>query len=389
MHTNFRRLALMAALIFPLGILFLAKYLSFAWLDIPGLFGIETSLDSLPNFIRLGFPAGISFYTFQVLSYDIDVRDGHLLPERDLLSFATYISFFPQLIAGPILRFDQISDQFKKIKEGLPPDTPRGLKYFSIGLFAKILGADLIAAFTKPLHATLDAGSSIHPLDGLFYVLGYSFRIYYDFWSYSIMAMGLALLFGLVLPINFNEPYLSRSPREFWRRWHITLSYWIRDYIYLKLGGNKSYVRNILIVFIVCGVWHGAGFGFILWGIYHGILVLAHHFTRSWWDQLPRTIAIALTFILVTLGWPLFDLGVGGYVNLAAKLDPTAQMVSPGWHFGFLGLIALLTFAGREQHWLYNHEKRAIFDWPVVHAGLLFTALLFLDYGQTFIYFRF
>ena len=390
LHTRWRRPALLVALGFPLGILFLAKYLGFVWVDIPALFGLNASLESLPDFIRLGFPAGISFYTFQILSYDLDVYNDRLPPDRDLLCFATYIAFFPQLIAGPILRYDQIRDQLKGLREGLPPDLPRGIKYLSIGLFAKIMAADLLAAFTKSVTTRLAAGEAVHLADGLFYLLGYTFRIYYDFWAYSLMAMGLGLLFGLTLPRNFAEPYLSHSPREFWRRWHITLSYWLRDYIYIALGGNRRfYARNILIVFVACGIWHGAGFGFILWGAWHGLLVLGYHTIRPAWDRLPGALAITLTFVLTALAWPLFDLGVDGYGHLLSSLTLEGSPTVSSAKYAFLGLVALLTFLGREDHWLYNAAQVRFFDQPVVHASLFFCALLFLDYGQTFIYFRF
>ncbi len=392
-HRAFSRFFLAAAVLFPLSILFFAKYSTFFLVGIPNSLGINISINDIPAMLRIGFPAGISFYTFQLISYNADVYDKRISTEKNPLLFATYIALFPQLIAGPILRFSEIREQLRDLSAGrLAPDFQKGVKFLCVGLFFKIMVADLLYTFCNPITARLKNSfetAGIHVLDGLFYVLGYSFRIYFDFWAYSVMAIGLAAMFGLRLPKNFDEPYLSKNPQVFWRRWHITLSYWLRDYVYIKLGGNKRYIRNIIIVFIACGVWHGAGYGFILWGAYHALLVIAYHYARPWWDRLPNAISIAATFALVTLGWPLFDLGVSGYIQFLSLLSFSAPTIVATWKFAFLALVGMAVFIGRENTWLYNETPAKIIDNPMVHAALFYIALVFLPYGQTFIYFRF
>ncbi|MBT5298738.1 MAG: MBOAT family protein [Rhodospirillaceae bacterium] len=244
----------------PLGFLFIFKYLGFA-LDVVGA-GAGTR-GHFGFILQHVLPAGISFYTFQVVSYLIDIRDGTVAPEKNPIKFATFISFFPQLIAGPILRFEQISGQLDRIagEPRLTPDLRSGVKFLTWGLAYKILFADVLRSFHE-LH-DLTAGGG---LDALYSVLAYSLIIYFDFWSYSLMAIGLGKFFCIDLPRNFHEPYMSTSPREFWRRWHVTLSFWLRDYVYLRLGGNRAYILNIVVVFVACGIWHGAGWNFIVWG---------------------------------------------------------------------------------------------------------------------------
>jgi alginate O-acetyltransferase complex protein AlgI len=206
------------------------------------------------------------------------------------------------------------------------------------------------------------------------------------------MAIGLGLLIGINFPRNFREPYLATDPREFWRRWHVTLSYFIRDYIYLKLGGNQAYVRNIIIIFVVAGLWHGAGWNFVLWGIYHAALVVAYHLVRPLWDPLPKGLRIALTFILVSLGWPLFYLSLDQYVDLMTivfyKLDFASETFR-FTHWAYLAAVVVWTFLQREDRWLYDNTRKHFADSGVLHAALISSAMLFLGFRQTFIYFRF
>jgi len=379
-----------ACIALPLIILFLFKYLDFSLT----LFGAgEETRSALLFFISVTLPAGISFYTFQVVSYSIDTRDGIIKPERSFLKFAAYISFFAQLIAGPILRFSEISSQFDRIssQRWVPVDARRGLKYLSVGLLGKIAIADVLGILHRN-HHHVDFYAIGTSFDALFVVLSYSLQIYFDFWSYSLMALGLGLLLGLTLPVNFKEPYLSLSPKEFWRRWHVTLSYWLRDYLYLRIGGHDAYVRNILIVFVICGLWHGAGTSFVIWGAYHAVLVIFYHFTRGTWDRMPVIVQTVLTFTLISLGWPLFYADVNEYLALMAKvfsMDFSGHGIYGLKHWLFPLSVSAFIFIFREEKWLYNATYRPVFDHPLMHGVFFFTAILFTQFSQTFMYFRF
>jgi alginate O-acetyltransferase complex protein AlgI len=371
----------------PLLLLFLFKYLGFT-LDTLGV-GQEPR-EYLAFILGITLPAGISFYTFHTLSYSIDVIDGKEKPEPSFTTFATFIAAFPQLVAGPIIRFHQLRDQLHRISSSteIGADFVTGLKFFSIGLFAKTIVADVISALNR-VHFHLDA--NVSSADALFAIISYSFRIYYDFWAYSIMAIGLGKMLGLDLPKNFAEPYQSLNPREFWRRWHMTLSYWLRDYVYLRLGGNERYIRNIMIVFATVGLWHGAGWNFVLWGVYHGCLVILYHLSRDRWDRLPRILQVGLTFTLVTLGWPLFQFDLANYLALLGQLFSFSFEGTRfgAAHWAFIGAVAAFTFLTHEERWLYNSAPKPVIDWPVVHATLACAAIMLFNFRDTFIYFRF
>lgn len=380
--------ATFGAVAFPLGVLFMFRYLGFT---LDNLGAERATRDAFSFFLSVSVPAGISFYSFQIASYSLDVADKRVHPERSLLLLATYISFFPQLIAGPIVRYEQLRDQLKPLRDGMParPNFVRGLKFLSFGLFAKIFFADVFASVAKNY---FDISVSRSAIDSLYSIFSYSIRIYFDFWSYSVMAIGLGLLFGIVLPRNFQEPYLACNPRDFWRRWHMSLSYWLRDYVYLKLGGNRAYARNIVIVFLTCGLWHGAGWNFGLWGAYHAALVLGYRVLEKPWDRLPRSLQIGVTYILVSFGWPLFYLDISGYAQLIENVFTFARETPPQFrpnHWLYLGAVTAFTFLTREDQWLYNDSPRRLVDSPVVQAGALSLALLFFQFRETFIYFRF
>lgn len=372
---------------FPLWTLFMFRYLDFTFTTFGT--GPETRAQ-FSFFLDVLLPAGISFYTFQIISYSIDVLDGRQKVERNFFQLAAYISFFPQLIAGPILRYEQIREQLVGLAtvRKVPADWVGGIKFICVGVFAKTFIADFLGILVE----RLDVPSNGSSLDGTLSLFAYSFQIYYDFWAYSIIAIGLAKLFGITLPRNFAEPYKALNPRDFWRRWHMTLSYWLRDYVYIKLGGNKAYVRNIAIVFAAVGLWHGAGWNFVAWGLYHAVLVIGYHFSRPIWDAAPRLLQVAVTFALVSLGWPLFYLDFGGYIELTRQIFVTGafEMVVYGVkEWVFLAVVALWTFGPSETRWLFNESRRTILDRATIQACMLFGAMLFFVFARTFIYFRF
>jgi alginate O-acetyltransferase complex protein AlgI len=390
----FRRMSTKVATVIsvsgPLAALFLFKYLNFA---IETVGGSAELYDTFEFFLAVTLPAGISFYTFQILSYSLDVGDDTVPRERSFVKLATYICFFPQLIAGPIVRYGQINKQLDRVatERWLKVDVVTGMKFLSFGLFGKIFFADILGMLHKN-HYVVDFLAVGTPLDAAFLCLAYSFQIYFDFWAYSIMAVGLAKLFGIDLPINFREPYMSLNPREFWRRWHITLSYWLRDYVYIRLGGNKNYTRNIFVVFAIVGLWHGAGWNFIVWGLYHALLVVGYTLTRQWWDRVPAAIQISVTFLMVSFGWPLFFADIYEYGHILLKMVGhygTGEGIYGIRHWAYLSIVAAWTFFVRESYWLYNTGRHWLFDSPLTHSATLFTALIFVSLSSTFIYFRF
>lgn len=278
------------------------KYLDFSIANINFVAGTNFSLPGI------ALPIGISFYCFQCISYLVDVYRGTVPPSRDIKLFALYISFFPALIAGPIVRY---IDVYRELQDRLLDVTncATGIQRFTIGLAKKVLIAD-------PMGAVADAIMSLPPTEiNCLWAWGgivcYSLQIYYDFSSYSDMAIGLAKFFNINIPENFRLPYSAISIKDFWRRWHISLSSWLRDYIYIPLGGsrNGNFVafRNVWIVFLVCGLWHGASWTFVVWGIWHGLGLSAERlFLARFLDHIPRIVRNLYLWVFVLLGWVWF-----------------------------------------------------------------------------------
>ncbi len=253
-------------------------------------------------------PAGISFYTFQTLSYMIDVYRGSARAERNFWVFLSFVSFFPHLVAGPLTRHHQLIPQLKRNAEiKVTPLWKAGVFLFVLGLSKKVLVADQIAHLIDPV---LEQPNLMSNLDSWFALLGFAFQIYFDFSGYTDMAIGLGRLLGVELPQNFNDPYRSLNPSDFWKRWHITLSQWLRDYLYIPLGGNRcSPARqrfNLFMTMLLGGLWHGANFTFVIWGFYHGLLLVLYHQFQKKWDGLSPPSSKVFTFVLITFGWVFF-----------------------------------------------------------------------------------
>ena len=370
----------------PLLILFLFRYLDFG-LDTIGI--PKNERQSFSFFLDVLVPAGISFYTFQIIAYGLDVIDGVIEKEPKLISLVTFISFFPQLIAGPIVRYKQVRDQFEAIRLGdmLSRNFGDAMQLVVIGLAYKVFIADGMGL----LHAKVNVANG-GTLDVWLYVIIYSFQIYYDFYGYSLIAIGLGKLFGVEFPVNFNRPYMAPNPKLFWQRWHITLSLWLRDYVYIKIGGNRNYIRNILIVFAAVGLWHGADWSFVVWGIYHALLVSFYKLTKNFWDWFPIFIQITTCFILVSLGWPLFFLDLNGYLSLLPRLLTITSEFRQIYQFQeiiFISLVGFWTFlpvsTGKSiKMWLWNVTKI-----PSCQAAFLVVLILMFSMTTDFIYFRF
>jgi alginate O-acetyltransferase complex protein AlgI len=278
------------------------KYTAFIWDTVASVLAFaKVTIGPAP---QIELPIGISFFTFQALSYIADVYTHKVVPARSLLNFGMYHSLFPQLIAGPIVRYVEIADAVEH-RETTLSRTLEGICRFCIGLGKKLIIADTVGSIADKVFA-LPSNELTFALAWLGLVC-YTLQIYFDFSGYSDMAIGLGKLFGFDFPENFNQPYRSRSITEFWRRWHMTLSRWFRDYVYVPLGGNRHgpwrTYRNLVIVFFLCGLWHGAAFTFVVWGLYHGVLLIIERLYMARFGELPRgPLAWATTLLLVMIG---------------------------------------------------------------------------------------
>jgi alginate O-acetyltransferase complex protein AlgI len=365
------------------------KYAGFLLRDV---FAIPDGVLQGTIFESILLPAAISFFTFEMMSYAFDRFRGDIETPAGFVDFSLLVSFFPHLVAGPILRFQQFGPQLKDVPTfRLDMATARtAILQICFGFGVKILVADWLALYVGSLKDSL---ATISGADGLFLIFGFSFQIYFDFFGYSLIAIGLGRLFGIVLPDNFRQPYHALNPRDFWRRWHISLSFWLRDYVYLPLGGNRRYLINILIVFAVCGIWHGAGWNFLVWGLLHAALVIAYHFGAPLWDRLPHMAQRGGTFMLVSLAWLPFFLDLDQIAQLAAGLrsgwERSSLLSIEAWLAMLAAVIAcyLLTYE-RISAWVDVRPDLRL------RAGLaagcvLALSLLYLDRTATFIYFRF
>ena len=386
------RLLLAIAAIPPALALFYYKYLGFF---LNGIFNLNTFplSESFGLFTNIILPAGISFFTFQVISFSIDRYRGEIPNVPKFNKFSLYISFFPQLVAGPILRYHDVAQGLNNLEilQITRERTSKAMGYIVLGLGANVLIADTISHHLDEL---VQNPGSLSILGSIYTVFTYSFQIYFDFYGYSLIAIGLGALFGFDFPKNFDRPYEALNGRDFWRRWHITLSFWIRDYLYLPLGGKKNYVRNILIVFVICGLWHGAGWTFIAWGLYHAVLIIVYHVTQKWWDQTPKLIQQMGTFTLVSLGWTLFLFDFEGIKLFVRSLFGQAQQITiePSFEMWAITFVsALVCFVIRFEKLAEQYKDR--FSISLIRTcsmATLFTlTVLFLDRSQTFIYFRF
>jgi D-alanyl-lipoteichoic acid acyltransferase DltB (MBOAT superfamily) len=351
----------------------------------------QQSFPGLRAFVNgIALPIGISFYTFEGISYLVDVYRGTLRAERDLLRYAFFISFFPHLIAGPIVRYGILRPQLER-KHSFDPDRIRaGLMLFTLGLAKKVLLADGIARWVDHYLATPEQLGFVTAWGC---AIGFGFQIYFDFSAYSDMALGLARIFGIELPWNFDRPYRSASPTEFWRRWHVTLSTWLRDYLYIPLGGNRKGERrrdvNLLATMGLGGLWHGASLNFVAWGLYHGVLLAgSHHGRRRGWS-LPRPVAVAVTFLLVVIGWVLFRMrsaaGIGDLY--AGMLGLHGFGGVPGHLFMYIAIATALVFGLPEEwRWPVGRWNAAL----VAATAVLFAVAASSVYtSHPFIYFRF
>ena len=385
------RVFLVISLTLNLGVLAVFKYGRFLYDSADALLGLPAA----PHFLSLVVPLGISFYTFHSISYVVDTYRGLRPPTDDFADFALYVAFFPQLVAGPITRWGFFGPQLERPRTVTFEDVDRALFLLAVGYVKKVVCADSLGSFVDRIYDDAGATGAVEAWLALY---AYAFQIYFDFSGYTDIAWGIAGLLGFRLPENFRHPYLAESPSEFWRRWHVSLSTWLRDYLYIPLGGNRrgrvrTYV-NLMLTMLLGGLWHGAAWTFVLWGGYHGAWLAAHRFV-SRADGPPRTppwLRRVVSFHLIALGWVLFRAG-----RLEVALAFFRGLVTPRVMSGPFPVapVALVAF-GCATHALALRSDRTIF-WQrlprtaqgVAYAVVLVLVGLFSAESARFIYFQF
>ena len=388
--------ALLVSLAVNLGLLAFFKYSGFMASSVNAVLAALRGEGGLPV-MDVVLPVGISFYTFQTLSYTIDIYRRQAKPADSILHFAAYVSMFPQLIAGPIVRYGELEDQLRRFRSR--PDwelMSRGMFFFIAGLAQKLLLADTIASRVNPMFADYH---SLQFVGSWFAMLGYTCQLYFDFAGYSNMAVGLGLMLGLQFPQNFDSPYKAENISTFWRRWHITLSSWLRDYLFIPLGGSQGgrwlTLRNLVIVMFLGGLWHGAGWTFVLWGLFHGLLLVLHRLSPARLrSALPKPVAVAITFVSVVLSWVLFrslDLAMTQHLfaAMAGLHGIEAEWIGACGGLGAVIVLATLLFIIFLAPNVWQIRFRPTTAWAVALAATLFVCVLRLDVESPFLYFQF
>jgi alginate O-acetyltransferase complex protein AlgI len=390
-----RKLIMLLPICVDLSLLGYFKYAGFftrSLNDFADMLGWRTELPILDVIL----PIGISFYTFHTITYIVDSYRGVIKPTRNLWEFGAYVSLFSQLVAGPIVRFREIEGDLENVghaarRGGLAI----GLSFLAFGMFEKVIIADSVAHFGDPWLQDYRALSTAATWLAM---LGYTFQLYFDFSGYSSMAVGLGLLFGLRIPQNFNSPYRATNPSDFWRRWHMSLSSVLRDYLYIPLGGNRHsemfMYRNIMLTMLLGGLWHGANWTFIIWGAYHGSLLVGYHYLSKRLNLVSIPLAQLITFVLVVIGWVFFrstDVSMASHVLW--KMFSLQPGVMPSDAFKFTALIVM---AGLLARWAPNafeyHARFRPTGACMATAAVVFGVALAMIAGSRdspFLYFQF
>ncbi|HWE31544.1 MAG TPA: MBOAT family protein [Polyangia bacterium] len=403
-----RKRLLVASLVTSLTVLSFFKYYNFFVDNLAALLG-RFGIDAAGLHLPLVLPVGISFYTFHMMSYVIDVYHGRVKACRSFIDYALFVTYFPQLVAGPIARAESLLPQVERPRRIDPEQIVNGIFWIGWGLFKKVVIADGCAYY---VNAVFGHEHDFGGLDKLLAVYAFALQIYGDFSGYSDMARGLAKLMGFELLLNFNLPYFAETPSDFWKRWHISLSSWLRDYLYISLGGNRGGTlltyRNLMLTMLLGGIWHGASWTMVLWGAYHGVLLIGYRLlgvretlppSASPWKRFGR---IVLMFHLVCLGWLLFRATDVGQVErfvvaIAHGLQPSAQTASYALRILPLAL-TLLVVQLLQRHCrsldlfaAWTAPRRATFAFSLLWLTIAHMAFsLSLIRGQVpFIYFQF
>lgn len=386
-------------LIINLAVLGFFKYEGFVLDTLNGILPVHISYHALP------LPIGISFYTFQILSYIIDVYRGNVKVQTNLPNFALYVTMFPQLIAGPIVQYADVDEQLAS-REVSRTKFGEGSMYFIRGLAKKVLLANTSGMIFTEVSGL--AKGNIAVMTAWLGAFAYMFQIYFDFSGYSDMAIGLGKMFGFEFNMNFNYPYVSKSITEFWRRWHISLSSWFMDYVYIPLGGNRvskiKHIRNLLIVWFLTGLWHGAAWNFVAWGLYYGVILIIEKYLLSpVLDRLPDVVRHIYSIVLVVIGWVLFfsssfgqaadyirvmfGAGAHGFADRESMYLLTSNLIL--WLILIFGSTPLVHF--RYEHMLRTKKWNTTIINSVVYAALFIVCIAYLvtETYNPFLYFRF
>ena len=405
-----KKLWLTVSIVVSIGLLGLFKYADFLVDNLNALLGtsiahprIHLTLWGSRITLLKSLPVGISFYTFQCLSYTIDVYRGNAAPQRNIVSFGAYVSLFPQLIAGPIVRYVDVARELESRKETLE-GFAYGIRRFAVGLAKKILLANQFGQLIELFRATAEPSVLFYWMYGIAFML----HIYFDFSGYSDKAIGLGRIFGFHFVENFNYPYLSKSVAEFWRRWHMSLGTWFRDYVYIPLGGNRvskpRWVFNVLVVWLLTGLWHGASWNFVLWGLMFALLLMAEKFILPL-DKLPSLLRRVYVLLLVMISFILFNardlsqaisdlgglFGAGGVPLVSSMTLYYLRSYAVLFVLGFVGVTPLIRDSANR---LSGHRKAgtvmAVLE-PVAVLVLLALCTAYLVDGSfnPFLYFRF
>jgi alginate O-acetyltransferase complex protein AlgI len=391
-----RRAYMVTSICFGLGVLGFFKYFNFFLDTVNSVAGALHDFVGLPPVVlttslAIVLPAGISFYTFETIRYTVDVYRRHIPPEPDFWYFACFVSLFPHLIAGPIIKPGDLLPQLHALEPRHRWRFQHGIFLFACGLCKKVLLADRIASSIDPI--LFNAIGLSTPMAWVVMV-GFAMQIYFDFSGYTDMARGLGHLIGIEFPVNFNSPYRALDPSDFWRRWHITLSTWLRDYLYIPLGGNRRSplltYRNLMVTMLLGGLWHGAGWNFILWGGLHGVVLSAHHRFGGYWDRLPMTARRAGMFIFVVLSWVPFRLHslseILAYYHAMFALDFSLDVP---WRLLVVGgaATAIALFMRENSNKIY---WQTLGRTAAISLGLATSmALLYINASTRFLYFQF
>ena len=402
-----KKLFLCLSLSCNLGLLAVFKYFNFfidSFQNFLGLLGFTTTVSTSLNII---LPVGISFYTFQTLSYTIDIYREQLKPERNFLTFALYIAFFPQLVAGPIERATHLLPQFNRSRKFTHKDIKEGLWLIFFGLFLKIFVADNLANIVNPIFANQQAISGGEALVGIY---AFAFQIFGDFAGYSSIAIGIAQLMGFDLMINFLYPYFVTNPSDFWRHWHISLSTWLRDYLYIPLGGNRisqivTY-RNLLITMLLGGLWHGAAWTFVVWGAFQGLILVGDRMLKDFNlkryfqfgnNKFIQLLQIILMFQITCIGWLIFRAQsleqVGDMLkSIFLNLMPIDYPVVYGFIqiFFFTGLLLIIQLIQYRRNSLMAIIESSNYLRLPILLMMFYSIIIWGQFGnQEFIYFQF
>lgn len=393
-------IATVAAVVWNIALLLYFKYSDFFVINANSLFSMQMKLPGL------ALPIGISFYSFQSLSYVIDVYRGEVKPQRNFITLGTYVALFPQLIAGPIVRYKDIETQLQTRTTDIIKFAS-GVKRFAVGLAKKAILANGIYALFEEISNAPQSALSVGAV--WLSAAAFTFQIYFDFSGYSDMAIGLGKMLGFEFLENFDHPYISRSVTEFWRRWHISLSSWFRDYVYIPLGGNRKgkarQCLNIMIVWFLTGFWHGANWNFALWGVYFGVLLIVEKFLlKKTLDKLPKAVTHIYALFIIVIGWGIFAyedsaalaanfknmFGLGGLALWNEQTTMWLMQYLPMLVILVIGSTPVITQLGR----MLNEKCQKLYQLalePAAAALMLFASAAYLSSGafNPFMYFRF